>query len=110
MGAACYARTGLLVIIAASSTGCVHTAAAGAPAPPPSPASAAATSASAAAASASEPASPSPASSATGLLTCPASQLTIRLIYGGPAAGTIGGVIGFANNGNTPATLLAGRR
>jgi uncharacterized protein DUF4232 len=90
----CLARAAVLAIIAASAASCAH----------PIPAPATGTSASATATPASDPTSP-PASSAAGLRICPASQLTIRLIYGGPAAGTIGGVIGFSNTGRTRCEL-----
>lgn len=92
------ARAAVLAIIAASSTSCTHAVPAGAPGTPSTAASATAT-------PASNPASPSPATSPASLRTCPASQLTIKLIYGGPAAGTIGGVIGFANHGSTRCQL-----
>ena len=36
---------------------------------------------------------------------CLGSQLKIRMIYGGPAAGTVGGVIGLVNEGNRPCHL-----
>jgi Protein of unknown function (DUF4232) len=42
-----------------------------------------------------------------GVPGCRGSQLTIRLVYGGPAAGTVGAVIGFRNRGST-ACRLAG--
>lgn len=92
------ARAALLAIIAASSTSCTH-------AVPPGPSGTPSTAASAITTPASNPASPSPATSPASLRTCPASQLTIKLIYGGPAAGTVGGVIGFANHGRTRCQL-----
>jgi hypothetical protein len=92
------ARAALLAIIAASCTSCTHAATAGAPGTPPAAASAIAT-------AASNPASRSPANSPASLRTCPVSQLTIKLIDGGPAAGTVGGVIGFANHGSTRCQL-----
>lgn len=92
------AQAALLAIIAASSTSCTHAVPAGASGTPSTTASAIAT-------PASNPASPSPATSPASLRTCPASHFTIKLIYGGPAAGTIGGVIGFANHGRTRCQL-----
>jgi len=92
------ARAALLAVIAASSTSCTHTVPAGASGTPSTAASAKAT-------PASNPASRSPANSPARLRTCPASQLTIKLIYGGPAAGTVGGVIGFSNHGSTRCQL-----
>jgi Protein of unknown function (DUF4232) len=94
----CPARAALLAIIAASVTSC-------APAVPAPSADTSSTAASAAATPAGNRSSPSLATKATSLLTCPASQLTIRLVYGGPAAGTVGGVIGFSNNGSTRCEL-----
>lgn len=91
-------QAALLAIIAASSASCTHTVAvAGAPGGPSTTASATAT-------PASNPASP-PATGPALLRTCPASQLTIQLIYGGPAAGTVGGVIGFFNTASTRCQL-----
>jgi hypothetical protein len=90
------AQAALLAIIAASSTSCTH-------AVPTGPSGS--TAASAIATPASNPASPAPANSPASLRTCPASQLTIKLIYGGPAAGTIGGVIGFSNHSSTRCQL-----
>jgi uncharacterized protein DUF4232 len=94
----CPARAGMLAIIAVSITSCTSTVSAGAPGTSPT-----ATKGSASPASA--PIAPSPANSAAGLPTCPARQLTIRLIYGGPAAGTIGGVIGFSNHSSSRCQL-----
>lgn len=94
----CPALAGLLAIIAISITSCTNTVSADA-------SSAASTAAGASASPASTPISPSPANSAAGLPTCPASQLTIKLIYGGPAAGTIGGVIGFSNHSSSRCEL-----
>jgi len=92
------ARAALLAVIAASSTSCTHAAPAGASGTPSTAASARAT-------PASNPAPQSPATSPARLRTCPASQLTIKLIYGGPAAGTVGGVIGFSNHCSTRCQL-----
>jgi Protein of unknown function (DUF4232) len=36
---------------------------------------------------------------------CPARQLKIRMIYGGPAAGTVGAVLGLTNQGREPCRL-----
>jgi len=92
------ARAALLAIVAASSTGCTHAAPAGASGGPSTAASSITT-------PPSNPASRSPANSPASLRTCPASQLTTKLIYGGPAAGTVGGVIGFSNHGSTRCQL-----
>ena len=94
----CPTRSAVLAVVAASAVSCAH--------PIPAPA----TGTSATAASSTAPAvsglsSPSPASRVAGLRTCPARQLTIRLIYGGPAAGTIGGVIGFSNTSRSRCEL-----
>jgi len=94
----CPTRSAVLAVVAASAVSCAH--------PIPAPA----TGTSATAASATAPAvsglsSPSPASSAAALRICPARQLTIRLIYGGPAAGTVGGVIGFSNTSRSRCEL-----
>jgi Protein of unknown function (DUF4232) len=45
------------------------------------------------------------ASSTARAARCQGSQLRIRLIYGGPAAGTVGAVIGFTNEGRTACRL-----
>ena len=92
------ARAALLALITASSTSCTHTVPARAP-------GTSSTAASARATPASNPDSRSPATSPARLRSCPASQLTIKLIYGGPAAGTVGGVIGFYNHGSTRCQL-----
>jgi hypothetical protein len=52
----------------------------------------------------SSPADPDPAGSVAGPV-CPARQLKIRMIYGGPAAGTMGGVLGLTNDGRGPCRL-----
>lgn len=47
--------------------------------------------------------SPAPSAAAThapGTPVCRASHLKVAMIYGGPAAGTVGGVIGFTNDGS----------
>jgi hypothetical protein len=91
-------RSAVLAVIAASAVGCAH--------PIPAPATGTSpTAASAAAPAASGLNSPSPASSAAGLRICPARRLTISLIYGGPAAGTVGGVIGFSNTSRSRCEL-----
>jgi hypothetical protein len=36
---------------------------------------------------------------------CQGRQLKIKMIYGGPAAGTVGGVIGFTNESSTPCSM-----
>jgi hypothetical protein len=47
------------------------------------------------------PVSPGPAA----VPVCPARQLKIRMIYGGPAAGTVGAVLGLTNQGREPCRL-----
>ena len=47
------------------------------------------------------PDSPGPAAGPV----CPARQLKIRMIYGGPAAGTVGAVLGLTNQGREPCRL-----
>jgi hypothetical protein len=51
-----------------------------------------------------EPAT-TPSTSVAGTPVCLGSQLKIRMIYVGPAAGTVGGVIGLVNEGNRPCHL-----
>jgi hypothetical protein len=91
-------RAAVLAIIAASAASCTR------PIPAPGTGTSS-TAASATATPASGLISSPPASNAAGLRTCPASRLTIRLIHGGPAAGTIGGVIGFSNTSRTRCEL-----
>ena len=99
----CPTRSAVLAAIAASAVSCAHPIPA--PATGTSPTATSPTAASATAPAASGLSSPSPASSAAALRICPARQLTIRLIYGGPAAGTVGGVIGFSNTSRSRCEL-----
>ena len=102
MRAHCLMRVaGLAAATAASVAGCAHTAVPGGPGTA-SPAPSATT-----VAASSPPPSPTRTASTgtAGSPVCRGSQLKIRMIYGGPAAGTIGGVIGFTNEGRTPCRL-----
>ncbi|HEY2314119.1 MAG TPA: DUF4232 domain-containing protein [Streptosporangiaceae bacterium] len=87
---------------AAGLTGCAQTSGAGAAGAPSHPASITATPA--ASSSPSAPASTVSPSTA-GTPVCADGQLKIRMIYGGPAAGTVGGVLGFTNTGSAPCEL-----
>ena len=103
MRADCLMRVaGLAAATAASVMGCAHSTVPGGPGTG-SPAPSAAT----VAAGSSLPSPTSTASTSTALPpVCRGSQLKIRMIYGGAAAGTIGGVIGFTNEGRTPCHLV----
>jgi Domain of unknown function (DUF4232) len=92
---------GLAAAIAASITGCAQAALTSGPdTAPPAPSATTLT------ASSSPPAPTRTAStSVAGAPVCRGSQLKIRLIYGGPAAGTVGGVIGLTNEGSRPCHL-----
>ena len=48
---------------------------------------------------------PGASSRASSTPACQGRQLKIRMIYGGPAAGVVGGVIGFTNEGSTPCSM-----
>lgn len=88
---------GLAAVIAASMTGCARpavtgTSGAGSPAPGVTTV-----------APGNSPRRPDTASPSTAdTPACQGSYLKIRMIYGGPAAGTTGAVIGFTNDGSTP--------
>jgi hypothetical protein len=87
---------GLAAVIAASVTGCARPAGTAAPGTA-SPAPSATTVAPGNSPSGLNTASPSTADTPV----CQGSHLKIRMIYGGPAAGTVGGVISFTNEGST---------
>ena len=93
---------GLAACTAAAVTGCSQPARPGRLAARPHPASVPRpAAASGAASSPSGPESPGPVAGPG----CPARQLKIRMIYGGPAAGTMGGVLGLTNEGREPCRL-----
>jgi Domain of unknown function (DUF4232) len=95
-----------LVMAAAITTGvagCAHAAVTGGPGTAP-PAHSATTAAGGGSAS---PAPSATAAHTAGTPVCRASHLKVAMIYGGAAAGTVGAVIGFTNDGST-ACHLAG--
>ena len=92
---------GLAAFTAAGVTACTQPVRLAGPAPRPHPASISLATASGAPSSPSGPEPPGPAA----VPVCPARQLKIRLIYGGPAAGTVGGVLGLTNQGRETCRL-----
>jgi hypothetical protein len=93
---------GLAAFTAAGITGCTQPARLAGPASRSHPARVIRpAAASGAPSSPSGPDSPGPAAGPV----CPARQLKIRMIYGGPAAGTVGGVLGLTNQGREPCQL-----
>ena len=95
---------GLAAFTAAGVTACTQPVRLAGPAPRSHPASIGRpAAASGAPSSPSGPGPPGPAA----VPVCPARQLKIRMIYGGPAAGTVGGVLGLTNQGRE-ACRLAG--
>jgi hypothetical protein len=93
---------GLAACTAAGVTGCTQAARLADPAPRSHPASIIRPAGlGGAPASPSGPDSPGPAD----VPVCPARQLRIRMVYGGPAAGTVGGVLGLTNQGREPCRL-----
>jgi uncharacterized protein DUF4232 len=92
---------GLAAAITASVTGCAQAALTSGPdTTPPVPTATTLT------VSSSPPQPTTTAStSVAGTPVCRGSQLKIRMIYGGPAAGTVGGVIGLVNEGSRPCHL-----
>ena len=97
---------GLAAFTAAGVTACTQPVRLAGPAPRSHPASISPAAASGAPSSPSGPEPPGPAA----VPVCPARQLKIRMIYGGPAAGTVGGVLGLTNQGREACRLawLAG--
>ena len=91
---------GLAAVVAAGVTGCTGPAVTGAQ-HPDSPVPRATTVAPARSPRSPQAASPGPPA-APG---CQRRQLKIRIIHGGPAAGTVGAVIGFTNDASTPCRL-----
>lgn len=92
---------GLAAAITASITGCAQAALTSGPdTAPPAPSATTLT-------ASSSPPQPTttPSTSVAGTPVCRGSQLKIRMIYGGPAAGTVGGVIGLVNEGTRPCHL-----
>lgn len=101
MGARCLLwAAGLAAAIAAGVTGCAHAAVTSGPgAGPPAPRSATVTAGGAA------PAPAATASASAAVPRCRGSRLTVSMIYGGAAGGTVSGVLGFADEGKAPCRL-----
>ncbi len=102
IGARCLlGRAGAAAAIVAGVTGCTHAAVTSGPGTGPSAPGTGMVTAGAAA--------PAPArtaaASAAGVPGCRGSRLKVTMIYGGAAAGTVSGVLGFANQGKVPCRL-----
>jgi len=103
MGARCLRwAAGLSATLMAGVTGCTHAAVSSGPATGPSAPGTGMVTAGGAA-----PARTASASAAD-MPRCRGSRLKVTMLYGGAAAGTVPGVLGFANAGRTPCRL-AGR-